>query len=784
MLQYNNRTNITFKALIGGGGLLLALVLVPATDLAFAQTTSPIFGLTVTPASTGATVTWNQYQDHTNYVVVLLDGDGNKISGGVTRVTGLTHDITGLTSNTDYMVFVRTTGAGFVQSNSVSFSTIDFGFTNAISDITMNEAERKTIPLSVTPASDSVTYAITKQDGTAAPSFASIDSISFDGTITDGIVFTPDREDSGEYSLRLTATIGDGTATENFLLTVNDPGIDPPQIKAQTSTSVTIEIASEDINTQDSTCTFADIYPTSSGRSSVVSHGFTSNPLTITGLSPDTAYTIIVGKSCIPLGNLGILQFTTSGGSVGQSVQGNLRFTNTIKDITMAEGTTRHIKLNATDSDNRDITYSVDVLNDKTLPGSAGTSNGFLVLEPDRTAAGEYTLRVTATAGSDTKRDEFVLTVSDPGIDPPQIKTKNSTSVTIEVASEDYNTKDATCTTAGIFETSSGPSGAEIEDFESNPLTITGLTPDTAYTISVYKFCDPAGILGTLKFTTSGGRVAQSVQGDFRFTNTINDITMAEGTIHSIQLNAIDPDNRDITYSVEILNDKTLPGSLGIFNDNLLQLAPDRTAAGEYTLRVTATAGSDTIRDEFTLTVSDSGTSSLQIKTQTRTSVTVEVASADYNPQDATCIFADIYPTSSGPSSAVSHSFRTNPLTITGLSPDTAYTIIVGKECIPMGNLGTLQFNTSGNSQTSLVLSRTISGNDVTLSWNNLASTYVVVVFDGERDRVITGGSARVSTNSYTLNDLDADTYTAFVRTPGPSGTSTMSNTVTFTITS
>ena len=36
----------------------------------------------------------------------------------------------------------------------------------------------------------------------------------------------------------------------------------------------------------------------------------------------------------------------------------------------------------------------------------------------------------------------------------------------------------------------------------------------------------------------------------------------------------------------------------------------------------------------------------------------------------------------------------------------------------------------------------------------------------------------------YTLNDLGADTYTAFVRTPGPSGTHTMSNTVTFTITS
>ncbi len=87
-------------------------------------------------------------------------------------------------------------------------------------------------------------------------------------------------------------------------------------------------------------------------------------------------------------------------------------------------------------------------------------------------------------------------------------------------------------------------------------------------------------------------------------------------------------------------------------------------------------------------------------------------------------------------------------------------------------------------SKTSLVLSTTVSGNDVTLSWNNLENTYVVLVFDGERDRIIEGGSAHVSTNSYMLNDLDADTYTAFVRTTGSSGTHTMSNTATFTITS
>ncbi len=526
----------------------------------------------------------------------LRDGYIERIPGGVTRTSGDTYDITGLTPDTQYSVFVRTIGDGFVKSNLVFFKTKvpPPSSINTIPDITMNEAEKKTIPLSVTPASDSVTYAITKQDGTAAPGFAYIAPISSDGAITDHIVLLPGRTDSGQYSLRVTATSGSDPIHEDFVLTVNDDVIDPPSISERTPNSITIEVpGTEPTNYKDSPlCVVADVFESSPWKlmqtESLTIHG----NMTITNLLPNTDYTISVVNECK---GVSLETFDVNTDSI-------LRFTNTIPDITMDEGTTRYIKLNANDYNDRDIKYNLKVLNDKTLPGSAGISGGILLLEPDRTAAGEYTLRVKATAGSDIIRDEFVLTVSDPGIDPPQIKTKNSTSVTIEVASEDYDAKSIACTIADIFQTSSGPSSADLHVFTSNPLTITGLSPDTEYTIIVSTDCVPAGILGTLKFTTSSS-----------------------------------------------------------------------------------------------------------------------------SSEDQT-------------------------------SPD---------------------------DQTSLTLSRTISGNDVTLSWNDLAdTTYIVVVFDGDRDRVITGGAARVSTNSYTLEDLDADTYTAFVRTPGPSGTHTMSNTVTFTITS
>ncbi len=610
MLKSTNRNNIVLKALIGGGGLLLALllVLVPATDLAFAQTIESIH-ISVGPASTSATVTWHQYPGDTEYVVVLRNGFGDRIPGGVTRTSGDTYDITGLTPDSQYIVFVRTIGDGFVKSNTVQFKTkvAPSSSINTIPDITMDESERRTIPLSVTPASDSVTYAITKQDGTAAPRFAYIADVSPDRTFRDGIVLAPNRSESGQYSLRVTATIGSDTIHEDFALTVNDGTIDPPSISEITPNSITIEVPGtqpKDVKNSH-LCMMADVSESSPLKYKLTESLTIHGTMTITNLLPNTDYTIRVINECE---DIGLATFNVNTGSSA------LSFTDTINDITMAEGTTRNIQINATDSDNRDITYSVEVLNDKTLPGSAKILDSTLVLEPDRTAAGEYTLRVTATAGSDTKRDEFVLTVSDPGINPPQIKTQNSTSVTIEVASEDYNTKDPTCTTAAIFKTSSGAASADLEDFESNPLTITGLSPDTAYTIRVFKSCEPdVGRLGILKFTTSS-------------------------------------------------NSQTSP-------DNS-QTSPDNSQT----------------------------------------------------------------------------------------SPD--------------------------NSQT-LVLSRTISGNDVTLSWNDLADTaYIVAVFDGDGDRVITGGSARVSTNSYTLEDLDADTYTAFVRTPGPSGTHTMSNTVTFTITS
>ncbi len=581
----------------------------------------PISGLTVTPTSTGATVTWNQYKTDTKYVVALRDGDGDRL--GVTRVTGTTHDITGLTPDTDYRVFVRTIGDGFVKSNLVFFKTkvAPSSSINTIPDITMDESERRTIPLSVTPASDSVTYAITKQDGTAAPRFAYIADVSPDRTFRDGIVLAPNRSESGQYSLRVTATIGSDTIHEDFALTVNDGTIDPPSISEITPNSITIEVPGtqpKDVKNSH-LCMMADVSESSPLKYKLTESLTIHGTMTITNLLPNTDYTIRVINECE---DIGLATFNVNTGSSA------LSFTDTINDITMAEGTARNIQINATDSDNRDITYSVEVLNDKTLPGSAKISDSTLVLEPDRTAAGEYTLRVTATAGSDTKRDEFVLTVSDPGINPPQIKTQNSTSVTIEVASEDYNTKDPTCTTAAIFKTSSGAASADLEDFESNPLTITGLSPDTAYTIRVFKSCEPdVGRLGILQFTTSS-------------------------------------------------NSQTSPDNSQTSPDNS-QTSPDNSQT----------------------------------------------------------------------------------------SPDNSQT-------------------SPDNSQT-LVLSRTISGNDVTLSWNDLADTaYIVAVFDGDGDRVITGGAARVSTNSYTLEDLDADTYTAFVRTPGPSGTHTMSNTVTFTITS
>ncbi len=418
---------------------------------------------------------------------------------------------------------------------------------------------------------------------------------------------------------------------------------------------------------------------------------------------------------------------------------------------------------------------------DKTTTVQGTTTHDITGLTPGT----DYEVFVRTTGNNNVKSNTKSFSTTD--IDPPIISERTSNSITIEVPrAQPTNGKySPLCVVADVFE-SSPRKYIRTESLTVNDkMTITDLLPNTDYTISVINECDGLRPLETFNVDTS----------ILRFTNTIPDITMDEGTVRSIKLNAADYNDRDITYSVKVLNDKTLPGHAGIFDDTHLHLEPDRTAAGEYTLRVTATAGSDTKRDEFVLTVSDPGINPPQIKTQNSTSVTIEVASEDYNTKDPTCTTAAIFKTSSGPSGADLEDFESNPLTITGLSPDTAYTIRVFKSCEPdVGRLGILQFTTSSSGsedqtspddQTSLTLSRDISGNDVTLSWNDLADTiYIVAVFDGERNRVIEGGAARVSTNSYTLNDLDADTYTAFVRTPGPSGTHTMSNTVTFTITS
>ena len=183
---------------------------------------------------------------------------------------------------------------------------------------------------------------------------------------------------------------------------------------------------------------------------------------------------------------------------------------------------------------------------DKTTTVQGTTTHDITGLTPGT----DYEVFVRTTGNNNVKSNTKSFSTTD--IDPPRISERTSNSITIEVPrTQPTNGKySPLCVVADVFE-SSPRKYIRTESLTVNDkMTITDLLPNTDYTISVINECDGLRPLATFNVDTS----------ILRFTNTIPDITMDEGTVRSIKLNAADYNDRDITYSVKVLNDKTLPG--------------------------------------------------------------------------------------------------------------------------------------------------------------------------------------------------------------------------------
>lgn len=296
--------------------------------------------------------------------------------------------------------------------------------------------------------------------------------------------------------------------------------------------------------------------------------------------------------------------------SVPSAAQAEAPSLSPISDMTLNAGGAVTVNVVAVDPDGDPISLT------STLPGfavlnSPTSGTGIVVttmtLNPLAADAGTHSGSVTATAGSESDTETFMVTVAATGSDLAPTVTAPATQ---------------TVTEGDLLSFVVTAADADLEAISS--LVATGLptgatfTPNGTYTSGTFTWTPTAGQAGQydVVFTAANAltgsasthiMVLGSDLGPVSIAS-IDDISVAEGGSATLNVSVSDPDSGTINLSASglpafaTLNPPTTSTGTGSLQTTIT-IAPGAGTAGSYPVTLTATSGSETDTEEFTITV-------------------------------------------------------------------------------------------------------------------------------------------------------------------------------------
>ncbi|SHG54434.1 Putative Ig domain-containing protein [Fodinibius roseus] len=246
------------------------------------------------------------------------------------------------------------------------------------------------------------------------------------------------------------------------------------------------------------------------------------------------------------------------------------------------EGNSYSYSIEASDPDGQNLTYSMD-----TGPGWLSLSGSTLSGNPGYNATGSYDVTISVSDGNDSDSQSFTITV-DNSNRPPSIDSKAPTSVnegdnySYEISASDPDGDDLT------YNLNESPSWASISGntISGSPGFSDSGDHDFLVEVSDGNASDSQSFTVTVGGTDRGPSIKSSPP-----------TSAVEGKEYSYVIEASDPDGDEVSYTlVEGTSWLTLDG-------NHLHGTPGKSAQGDHSIKVRATAGGKNDTQSYTLTV-------------------------------------------------------------------------------------------------------------------------------------------------------------------------------------
>ena len=280
-----------------------------------------------------------------------------------------------------------------------------------------------------------------------------------------------------------------------------------------------------------------------------------------------------------------------------------------IADLTINAGATMTVNVVAVDTDNDAITLTSSLPAFVTLNAPTTGSDSVattLTIAPTAGDVGPHSASITATAGGETDTEDFQITVNAAGTNQPPAVTApalvsglEGTPILFTVTATDPDADPITNLTA-----TGGPTGSTF-------------TPNGTFTSGTFSWTPShlqAGQYDVTFTATNAGTGSATTHIDVLNADLgpltispIADVTLAEGSTMTVNVNVSDPDSGTVNVSASLpafgtLNAPTSETGAGSLATTIT-LAPGTGTAGTYMAIVTATTSGEAVTDTFNITV-------------------------------------------------------------------------------------------------------------------------------------------------------------------------------------